>query len=46
MSVTLVGDEDGKLPKSKAWIMYRIMVKFIRNFFMKDMYFLAYTDYW
>jgi hypothetical protein len=29
MSVTLVGDEDGKLPKSKAWIMYRIMVKFI-----------------
>jgi hypothetical protein len=29
MSVTLVGDEDGKLPKSKAWIMYRIMVKFL-----------------
>jgi hypothetical protein len=26
MSVTLVGDEDAKLPKSKAWIMYRIMV--------------------
>ncbi|CAF3588766.1 unnamed protein product [Rotaria sordida] len=25
MSVTLVGDEDGKLLKSKAWIMYRIM---------------------
>ncbi|CAF0754933.1 unnamed protein product [Adineta steineri] len=25
MSVTLVGDEDAKLPKSKAWIMYRIM---------------------
>ena len=32
MSVTLVGDEDGKLLKSKAWIMYRITVKlfFIR----------------
>jgi hypothetical protein len=29
MSVTLVGDEDGKLPKSKVWIMYRIMVKLI-----------------
>lgn len=27
MSVTLVGDEDGKLPKSKAWIMFRIMVR-------------------
>ena len=26
MSVTLVGDEDGKSPKSKAWIMFRIMV--------------------
>lgn len=28
MSVTLVGDEDGRLQKTKAWIMYRIMVKF------------------
>jgi hypothetical protein len=47
MSVTLVGDEDGKLPKSKAWIMYRITVKIYLFYSMKMMiYFLAYTNYW
>jgi hypothetical protein len=48
MSVTLVGDEDGKLPKTKAWIMYRIMVKFSKmfDFSIPDIYFLAFTYHW
>ena len=50
MSVTLVGDEDGKLPKSKVWIMYRIMVKERLISLMKNLHFdrliLANTHHW
>jgi hypothetical protein len=46
MSVTLVGDEDGKLPKSKAWIMYRIMVGLdARSFACSTTFALAYAHH-
>ena len=48
MSVTLVGDENGKSQKTKAWIMYRIMVIFPLLFDChgRIVFLLANADYW